>query len=77
MGPSTNQPKEPIMSIRSETRTTHTITIDMPDDILAKIEMGDEVEVRFETRVRSTGMIRTPRPIRLSYSWVNYLMGWN
>lgn len=65
------------MSIRSETRTTHTITIDMPDDILAKIEMGDEVEVRFETRVRSTGMIRTPRPIRLSYSWVNYLMGWN
>lgn len=63
------------MAIRSETRTTHIITIDLPDDVLAKIESGDEVEVFFQSMTRSGG--RTPRPMRLSWSWVNYIMGWN
>lgn len=62
------------MAIRSETRTTHTITIDLPDDVLARIEHGDEVEVQFISRT-ATG--RTPRPVRLSYSLVYHLMGWN
>lgn len=60
------------MAIRSETRTTHTITIDLPDDVLAKIESGDEVEVMFLSR---TADGRTPRPMRLSYTTVRYLMG--
>lgn len=61
------------MSIRSETRTIHTITIALPDDVLAKIEQGDEVEVMFHSR-EAYG--RMPRPTRLSYSLVSYLMGW-
>lgn len=63
------------MGIRSETRTTHTITIDLPDNVLEKIQSGDEVEVMFQSMARSNG--RTPRPMRLSWSWVNYIMGWN
>lgn len=61
------------MAIRSETRTTHTITIDIPDDVLAKIEQGDEVEVFFNGR--GGGDMRTPRPMRLSWTWVRYLTG--
>lgn len=63
------------MAIRSETRTTHTITIDLPDDVLAKIGAGDEVEVFFNGRLHTAGDIRTPRPMRLSYTWVRYLTG--
>ncbi len=63
------------MAIRSETRTTHTITIDLPDDVLAKIEAGDEVEVIFQSMTRSGG--RIPRPMKISYAWVNFIMGWN
>ena len=59
------------MSVYSETRTIHTITIDMPDNVLGKIEQGDEVEVQFRSR---TAGGRTPRPIRLSYSWLRYLL---
>lgn len=64
------------MAIRSETRTTHTITIDLPDDVLAKIQVGDEVEVQFTSSI-SARSGRVPRPTRLSWSWLNYLMGWN
>lgn len=60
------------MAIRSETRTTHTITIDIPDDVLAKIEEGDEVEIMLNGRGGFD--MRMPRPMRLSYSWVRYLL---
>lgn len=63
------------MAITSETRITHTITIDLPDNVLGKIQNGDEVEVIFQNREMSSG--RVPRPMRLSYSMINYLMGWN
>lgn len=59
------------MAIRSETRTTHTITIDLPDDVIGKIQSGDEVEVVFNSSVAGG---RIPRPSRLSYGWVNYLL---
>jgi hypothetical protein len=62
------------MAIRSETRTTHTITIDLPDDVLGAIAHGDEVEVMFNSRTAG-GPNRTPRPMRLSYSMVQYLLG--
>lgn len=62
------------MAIYSNTRTIHTITIDLPDDVLAKIESCDEVEVVFNSRlVRG----RTPRPTRLSYSTLRWVMGWD
>jgi len=64
------------MAIRSETRTTHTITIDLPDDVLAKIQAGDDVEVFFNGRGWDGAReMRTPRPFRLSYTWVRYLTG--
>lgn len=61
------------MSIRSETRTTHTITIPLPDDVIGKIQTGDEVEVVFTSSVCGG---RGQRPLKLSYGWINYLMGW-
>lgn len=59
--------------IRSETRTTHTITIDLPDDVIGKIQHGDEVEVIFSSSVAGG---RMPRPMRLSWSMLNWIMGW-
>lgn len=56
----------------STTRTIHTITIDLQDDVLAAIAAGDEVEIEFRSR---TAGGRMPRPFRLSYSWVRYLVG--
>lgn len=61
------------MAIRSETRTTHTITIPLPDDVIGKIQSGDEVEVVFTSSVCAG---RMQRPMKLSYGWVNYIMGW-
>lgn len=40
------------MSQRVDTRTIHTITIDLEDQVLAGIESGDEVEIIFMTRSR-------------------------
>lgn len=62
------------MGIRSETRTIHTITIDLPDDVLARIESMDEVEVIFNSRL-SKG--RMPRPVHLSWSMKRWIMGWD
>lgn len=59
--------------ITSTTRTTHTITIPLPDDIVGKIQHGDEVEVIFTSSVAGG---RTPRPTRISYSMLNWIMGW-
>jgi hypothetical protein len=33
------------MAIRTETRTIHTVYVDVPDDALARVESGDEVEI--------------------------------
>lgn len=52
------------MAIHSDTRTIHTIHIDLPDDVLGKIEAGDEVEVQFRSRAQG----RQPAPMRLSYT---------
>jgi hypothetical protein len=60
--------------MRTETRTIHTIHIDLTDEVLARIEAGDEVEVMLHSR---TAAGRTPRPFRLSYSWLRYLTGAN
>jgi hypothetical protein len=38
------------MAQRITSRTIHTIEVDMTDDVLAKIEEGDEVEVVLVTR---------------------------
>lgn len=62
------------MAIRSETRTIHTITIDLPDDVLARIEKYDEVEVIFNSRLAAG---RMPRPFRLSWSHLRWVMGWD
>lgn len=63
------------MSIRLDTHTVHTITVDLPDDVLGKIEYGDEIRVTFNPR--STGAIsyKQPASIRLSYAWTRFLMG--
>lgn len=61
------------MGIRSETRTTHTITIDLPDDVVGKIQMGDEVEVIFQCRTEWTQEVRQPRPMKLSYAWTRFI----
>jgi len=37
------------------TRTVHTITIDMPDDVLGALEIGDQVEVVLVSRTGHTG----------------------
>jgi hypothetical protein len=75
MDPSTNQPEGLIpMAQHTETRTIHTIHIDLQDDTLAAIAAGDEVEVMLHSR---TAWGRTPRPYRLSYSMVAYLTGAN
>jgi hypothetical protein len=42
------------MAQHVQTRTIHTIFIDLQDDVLAKIEQGDEVEVVLQTRSGST-----------------------
>jgi hypothetical protein len=62
------------MAMHTETRTIHTIHIDLTDEVLARIEAGDEVEIAFNSR---TAAGRIPRPFRLSYGWVRYLTGAN
>lgn len=64
------------MGIRSETRTTHTISIDLPDDVVGKIQAGDDVEVIFYSRIEMPeGGFRMPRPMKLSYAWVRAITG--
>jgi hypothetical protein len=58
------------MAIRSETRTVHTVHVDLPDDVLGRIEFGDEVEVQFHSRAQN----RLPAPVRLSYTALNRLL---
>ena len=60
------------MAIHSETRTIHTIIIDLPDDVIGKIEAGDQVEVMFNSRV-SKG--RMPRPMMLSWGMLRWITG--
>lgn len=60
------------MAIRSTTRTIHTIVIDLPDDVLAKIESMDEVEIQFNSSIARG---RMPRPFRLGYGTLRYIMG--
>ena len=57
------------MAQHRHTRTIHTIIIDLQDDVLAGIDMGDEVEVSLQTREGAT------RPKRLPYSDVLLLTG--
>lgn len=42
------------MAQQVQTRTIHTITIDVQDDVLSKIEEGDEVEVLLVSRYGAT-----------------------
>lgn len=60
------------MAIRSETRTTHVITIDLPDDVIGSMEMNDDIEVIFHSRV-SGG--RMPAPVRLSWAMKRWIFG--
>ena len=57
------------MAIYSETRTVHTVHVQLPDDVLGRIEQGDEVEVQFHSRAAN----RLPAPIRLSYTALHRL----
>lgn len=63
------------MSIRLDTHTVHTITIDLPDDVLSKVEYGDEVRVVFNPRSAGEVLYKQPASIRLSYAWTRFLMG--
>lgn len=62
------------MAIHSDTRTIHTIHIDLPDDILGKMEAGDEIEVMFHTRAEGG---RVPSPIKLSWAMKRWIFGEN
>lgn len=62
------------MGIRSNTRTIHCIHIDLPDDVLAKIESGDQVEIMFNS---SVSMGRMPRPQPMSWGMLRWVMGWD
>jgi hypothetical protein len=59
-------------NISTDSRTIHTVHISIPDDILGALESGDQVEVMFSSRIASG---RMPRPVMLSWSMVNYLLG--
>lgn len=56
------------MAVRHDTRTIHTITVDIPDDIMGKLEEGDQVEVILSTRSGQA-------PFTISYSALRRLMG--
>ena len=43
------------MAINRSTRTVHTLTIDVPDDVLGALEIGDQVEVVLVSRSGGTG----------------------
>lgn len=58
-----------IAHIGHDTTTTHDLRIVIPDDVLGKIEMTDEVRVTFVGRGRDTN------PKRLSYTDLLRLMG--
>lgn len=45
------------MAINSQTRTVHTIFIDLPDDVLGKIGSGDQVELVLQSRDGATRAI--------------------
>lgn len=62
------------MAIHSDTRTIHTIYIDLPDDVVGKIQAGDQVEVMFNSRTTSG---RIPRPQMMSWAMLRYIMGDN
>lgn len=49
------------------TRTIHTVTIDVQDDVLSRIEMGDEIEIVLASRNGVT------RPMKLNYGNVRDL----
>jgi hypothetical protein len=59
-------------SINSDTRTIHTLHIEIPDDIVGKIAPGDQVEVMFNSRA-SKG--RYPRPQMLSWAQLRWITG--
>ena len=48
------------MSVRISTRTVHTIEIDVPDDVLGNVEVGDDVEVVLVSRFGQTQRRRLP-----------------
>ena len=48
-------------NVQTDTRTIHTLHITLPDDALARMENGDEVEVILSSR------FGTSAPHRLSY----------
>lgn len=54
------------MAITHDTRTVHTITVHLPDDVIGKIDPNDQVEVLLVSRALN----RQPTPIRLSYTTV-------
>ena len=60
------------MSFKVDSTTVHTITVTVPDEVLAKIQEGDEVRLMLEPRVGAWEG-RIPAPMRLSYTWVRYL----
>lgn len=60
------------MAVRSDTRIVHTITVDLPDDVLASMQVGDDIEVTFRSRVNSG---RMPAPIKLSWSMKRFIFG--
>lgn len=50
------------MAQHIESHTVHTLFIDLHDDVMAKIDQGDEVRVVFRSRAANRPMT----PIRLS-----------
>jgi hypothetical protein len=57
------------MSVRSETRTIHTVYIDLPDEVMGKMNAGDEVEIVLNSRDGIT------RPMRVSWSNARLIQG--
>lgn len=60
------------MAIHSDTRTIHTIHIDIPDDVMGKMEANDEIEIVLHSRSEGG---RMPAPIKLSWRMKYYLFG--
>lgn len=56
------------MAIRHDTHTTHTISIDLPDDIMGKLDEGDEVQVILCAREGTASF-------KISYASLRRLMG--
>lgn len=57
------------MAVRSETHTVHTLYIDVPDDVIGKMNTGDDVRIVLNSRDGMT------RPMALSFTNARILQG--